>query len=207
MSEPTYKAKQFKLEKELKGISKKTNEEHYKLYNGYVNKWNEILDKLKTSDKTKAAGTYSEYSELKRQETFNANGTLLHDIFFSSLWGDGNPHGDMVKKIEADFGSFDNWKADMTATAVSARGWAVTALVLPSNKLHNFLVDFHNQGAVWNTIPLVALDVFEHAYYLDYQTNRKAYLEAFYQNLDWGYVEKRFQFAKKAAEIYNSLGL
>jgi Fe-Mn family superoxide dismutase len=68
-------------------------------------------------------------------------------------------------------------------------------------------VDFHNQGAVWNTIPIIALDVFEHAYYLDYQTNRKAYLEAFYQNLDWNYVEKRYQFAKKAVELYNSQGL
>jgi Fe-Mn family superoxide dismutase len=112
-----------------------------------------------------------------------------------------------VKKIEADYGSFENWRADLVATAVSARGWAVTALVLPSDRLHNFLVDFHNQGAVWNTVPIIALDVFEHAYYLDYQTNRKAYLEAFFQNLDWGYVEKRYQFAKRAAELYASQGL
>ena len=207
MSEPIYKTKQFKLEKELKGISVRTNQEHYKLYNGYVNKWNEIIEKVKTSDKTKAAGTYSEYSELKRQETFNANGTLLHDLFFSSLWGDGQPKGDVLKKIDADFGSFDSWKADMIATAVSAREWAVTALVLPSNRLHNFLVDFHNQGAVWNTVPIIALDVFEHAYYLDYQTNRKAYLDAFFQNLNWDYVERRYQFAKKAAEIYNTQAL
>jgi len=73
----------------LRSIYVKTNEEHYKLYNGYVNKWNEILGRLKTSYKTKAEGTYSEYRKLKRQETFNANGTLLHEIFFSSSWGDG----------------------------------------------------------------------------------------------------------------------
>jgi Fe-Mn family superoxide dismutase len=204
--EHKFETKKFPIEKEIKGISVKTNQEHYKLYQGYVNKWNEIIEKLKTADRSKAAATYSEFGELKRQETFNANGRLLHELFFPTiLGGDGNPKGEIVKKIEEDFGSFEKWKEDFIATAMAARGWAVLALELSSNKLFNFLVDLQNIGHVVDTIPILALDVFEHAYFIDYGTNRRAYIDAFFQNINWDFVEKRYQFAKKVAELYKEL--
>lgn len=202
--EHKFSAKQFPLETQLKGISVRTNQEHYKLYQGYVNKWNEIIEKLKTVDKSKAAATYSEYGELKRQETFNANGKVLHELFFPELFnGDGKPKGEVVEKIKQDFGSFESWKEDFIATAMAARGWAVLALELSSNKLFNFLVDLQNIGHVQDTIAILVLDVFEHAYFIDYGTNRRQYIDAFFENLNWDFVEKRYQFAKRVAALYS----
>ena len=206
--EHKFSAKSFPIEKQIEGISVRTNQEHYKLYQGYVNKWNEIIEKLKTADKSKAAATYSEYGELKRQETFNANGKILHEIFFPTiLGGSGEPKGEILEKIKEDFGSFDAWKEDFIATAMASRGWAILALELSSNKLFNFLVDLQNVGHVANTIPILALDVFEHAYFIDYGTNRRAYIDAFFKNINWDYVEKRYQFAKKVAELYKQFNL
>lgn len=202
-----HKAKTFPLDRELKGISTKTNQEHYKLYQGYVNKRNEIEEKLKTADRSKAAATYSEYSELKRQESFSANGMVLHDAWFNSLWGDGKPGGDIVEAIKRDFGSYEAWVEDFKATAMSSRGWAILALDPSDGRLHNFLVDLQNIGHVAGTFNILGLDVFEHAYFIDYGTNRKAYLDAFFQNINWEYVNKRWEFAKRAAKIYEELGL
>jgi len=202
-SEHKFSVKPFPVEKEIKGISVRTNQEHFKLYQGYVNKWNEIIEKLKTVDKSKAAATYSEFGELKRQETFNANGKILHELFFPTiLGGDGQPRGEIVEKIKQDFGSFDAWKEDFIATAMSARGWAILALELQSEKLFNFLVDLQNVGHVQDTIAILALDVFEHAYFIDYGTNRRAYIDAFFNNINWDFVEKRYQYAKRVAQIY-----
>lgn len=201
--EHKFVAKQFPLEKQLKGISVKTNQEHYKLYQGYVNKWNEIIEKLKNVDRSKASATYSEYGELKRQETFAANGRILHELFFPTiLGGDGKPRGEVVEKIKEDFGSFEAWKEDFIATAMSARGWAILALELSSNKLFNFLVDLQNVGHVQDTIAILALDVFEHAYFIDYGTNRRAYIDSFFENINWDFVERRYQYAKRVATIY-----
>jgi len=201
--EHKFSVKPFPVEKEIKGISVRTNQEHFKLYQGYVNKWNEIIEKLKTVDKSKAAATYSEFGELKRQETFNANGKILHELFFPTiLGGDGQPRGEIVEKIKQDFGSFDAWKEDFIATAMSARGWAILALELQSEKLFNFLVDLQNVGHVQDTIAILALDVFEHAYFIDYGTNRRAYIDAFFNNINWDFVEKRYQYAKRVAQIY-----
>lgn len=173
-----------------KKTSKKTNELHLKLYSGYVNKRNEIEEKLKTAERTKAAAAYSEYGELKRQEPFNANGMVLHELFFSSLGGDGNPNGKVLEKILEDFGSFEKWKEDFIACAMCSRGWCVLAFDYSDCKLHNYLVDFHHFGAVWNCIPLLVLDVFEHAYFIDYGIDRKAYIEDMMSMVDWNFVNE-----------------
>ncbi|MFP3189871.1 MAG: superoxide dismutase, partial [Thermoproteota archaeon] len=131
---------------------------------------------------------------------FNANGKNLHEMWFPTIFGgDGIPKGEVVKKIEEDFGSFNEWKEDFIATAMAARGWAILAMDLSSGKLFNFLIDLQNVGHVANTIPILALDVFEHAYFIDYGTNRKAYIEAFFKIINWDAVEKRYQFEKKVA--------
>ncbi|HLI46401.1 MAG TPA: superoxide dismutase [Geobacterales bacterium] len=202
-SEHKFPVKPFPVDKQIQGISVRTNQEHYKLYQGYVNRWNEILEKLKTADRSKANATYSEFSELKRQETFNANGKILHELFFPTiLGGDGKPKGEILEKIKQDFGSFEAWKEDFIATGMSARGWAILALELQSEKLFNFLVDLQNVGHVQDTVAILALDVFEHAYFIDYGTNRKSYIDAFFNNINWDFVEKRYQYAKKVAQIY-----
>ena len=90
--------------------------------------------------------------------------------------------------IERDFGSADAWRADLRATGMAGRGWAWTAFDWDEGRLFNYVGDAQNTFPVWNATPLVALDVYEHAYFLDYQTDRAAYIEAFLRNLDWGVV-------------------
>ncbi|MFH0961491.1 MAG: Fe-Mn family superoxide dismutase [archaeon] len=180
----------------LQGISDKTNQIHHgKLYTGYVNKRNEIESALKTADRSKANATHSDFGELKRQETFAANGQILHEIFFGILGGDGTPKGKIITLLERDFGSFNSWKEDFAACGMSARGWAILAYDPSDGRLHNYTGDAHNQGGVWGTIPLAALDVYEHAYFIDFGSDRKSYIEAYFKNLDWGKIE---EFAKRA---------
>lgn len=173
----------------LVGISDKTNSIHHgKLYTGYVAKRNEIEGALKSADRSKANGTYSPFGELKRQETFAANGQILHEIFFGMLGGDGTPAGKLVERIARDFGSFDDWKADFIACGMSARGWVVLAYDPSDGRLHNYTGDAHNQGGVWGAMPIAALDVYEHAYFIDFGSDRRAYIDAYFKNLDWAKI-------------------
>jgi Fe-Mn family superoxide dismutase len=171
-----------------KGISEATDKRHHDThYAGYVAKRNEVEQKLEACDKTKANANYSEFGELKRKETFNASGQILHELYWEVLGGDGAIDSDsaIAKAIVADFGSFENWKADMVATAKASTGWAILCLDPSDGRLHNYLCDSHNFGAVWGAIPLLALDVFEHAYYGDYGPDRAKYIEAYLSDVDW----------------------
>lgn len=180
----------FKFAKDLPGLTLKMLQEHFQLYEGYVKKTNEIQKKLAEADKSEANGVYSYIGELKRQETFAVNGMKLHEVYFGHLGGNGHPPagGELVEMIAKDFGSLENWKIDMVATGLAARGWAITAFDLKDKKLHNYGSDAHNVGAVWGAIPLIVLDVYEHAYFMDYGVNRKDYLESFFKNLDWDFA-------------------
>ena len=174
---------------ELDGISRESVEAHYKLYEGYVNKRNEILEKLASVDLGSANQVYSELRALKVELSFAIGGIKNHEIYFEHLGGSGgNPSGAAAQLIERDFGSADAWRADLKATGMAGRGWAWTAYDWDEGRLFNYVGDAQNTFPVWNATPLVALDVYEHAYFLDYQTDRAAYIEAFLRNLDWGVV-------------------
>ncbi len=193
-----YKPENLRIDKDLEGMSLKSIQEHFKLYQGYVKKTNEIQESLKSADKAAANGVYSVYGELRRQETFAVNGIKLHEVYFghldgSTLKNNGSPStgsGTIIQKmIEGEFGSMGAWQEEMVATGMSSRGWAILAYDLKDNRLHIYGADAQNVGAVWGAIPLVALDVYEHAYFMDHGTNRKAYIEGFFRNLDWGAVD------------------
>ena len=175
--------------KELQGLSSKQLSEHHDvLYAGYVKKVNELRAKIPSADKSTANGTYAELRELKLEEGFAVNGVKLHESYFDNLGGNGQPDGDAKKMIEQDFGSYEKWEEEFKALGLCSRGWAVLAYDLDDKKLRNYIADVHNQGGVWNAIPLLVLDVYEHAYFLDYATGRKKYIEAFFQNMDWKHV-------------------
>ncbi|MCL4376476.1 Fe-Mn family superoxide dismutase [Candidatus Parvarchaeota archaeon] len=181
--------------KSLEGFSEKQISFHHDVhYAGYVKKRNEVHSKLKTADKAAANANYSEFRSLKKEETFNASGQLLHELYFEMFGGNGKYSEDMplIKKINEDFGSFENFKLDMMATAKAARGWAILAIDPTDNKLRTFLADVHNDGAVWGSIPIIALDVYEHAFYVDYGPDKAKYLEPFFNNLDWKKLNERF---------------
>ncbi len=174
---------------ELDGISRETVEAHYKLYEGYVNKRNEIMAKLAEVDHFGANQVYSELRALKVDLSFALGGIKNHEIYFEHLGGGGgNPDGLIGDLIARDFGSADAWRADLKATGMAARGWAWTAYDWDEGRLFNYLGDAQNTFPIWNTTPLVALDVYEHAYFIDYQTDRASYIDAFFDNLDWDVV-------------------
>jgi Fe-Mn family superoxide dismutase len=175
---------------ELDGISRAAVEAHYKLYQGYVNKRNEILGRLAEVDLGSANQVYSEIRALKIDLTFAIGGIKNHEIYFEHLGGDGSgPDGLIGHLITRDFGSVDDWRADLKATGMAARGWAWTAYDWDEGRLFNHIGDAQNTFPVWNATPLVALDVYEHAYFLDYQTDRAGYIDAFFNNLDWSVVD------------------
>jgi Fe-Mn family superoxide dismutase len=176
---------------ELDGISRASVEAHYKLYEGYVSKRNEILKKLGEVDLGSANQVYSDVRALKIDLTFAIGGVKNHEIYFEHLGGGGGaPDGPIGDLIERDFGSADAWRADLTATGMGGRGWAWTAYDWDEQRLFNYIGDAQNTFPIWNATPLVALDVYEHAYFLDYRTDRAAYIEAFFGNLDWGVVNE-----------------
>ena len=182
----------------LTGISEQTNKYHHdKHYVGYVTKRNEVMEKLKTADRSAANANFSEFAGLKRHETFNAAGQLLHELFWDILGGDGKPTGDVAKHLEKQYGSFDAWVDDFKASAKIAFGWVVTALDPSNDMIHNFTGDAHNQGAVWGTFPLLAIDVYEHAYYHDQGPARPKYIDAFVENINWAEVDRRYKIFKK----------
>jgi Fe-Mn family superoxide dismutase len=174
---------------ELDGISRTSIEAHYRLYQGYVGKRNEILGALQGVDLGKANQVYSELRALKVDLTFAIGGIKNHELYFAHLGGPGgDPDGAFRTLVERDFGSVDAWRTDLAATGIAGRGWAWTAYDWDERRLFNYLGDAQNTFPVWNATPLVALDVYEHAYFLDYQTDRTAYIEAFFENLDWDVV-------------------
>jgi Fe-Mn family superoxide dismutase len=174
---------------ELDGISRPTVEAHYKLYQGYVAKRNEILAKLGEIDLSAANQVYSDVRALKVDLTFAIGGIKNHEVYFEHLGGDGgDPDGPFATLVRRDFGSIETWRADLKATGMAGRGWAWTAYDWDERRLFNYVGDAQNTYPIWNAAPLVALDVYEHAYFLDYQTDRASYIEAFFRNLDWGVV-------------------
>jgi Fe-Mn family superoxide dismutase len=174
---------------ELEGISRESVEAHYKLYEGYVAKRNEILGKLADVDLSAGNQVYSEIRALKVDLSFAIGGVKNHEIYFEHLGGDGGyPTGPIGDLIERDFGGAADWRADLKATGMAGRGWAWTAYDWDEGRLFNYVGDAQNSYPIWNATPLVALDVYEHAYFLDYRTDRAAYIDAFFENLDWSTV-------------------
>jgi len=174
---------------ELDGISRASVEAHYKLYQGYVNKRNEILGKLEAVDLAPANQVYSELRALKVDLSFAIGGIKNHELYFEHLGGTGgDPDGAAGELIRRDFGSAAAWRDDLRATGMAGRGWAWTAYDWDERRLFNYLGDTQNTFPIWNATPLVALDVYEHAYFLDYQTDRASYIDAFLANLDWSVV-------------------
>jgi Fe-Mn family superoxide dismutase len=174
---------------ELDGISRESVEAHYRLYEGYVAKRNEILEKLGSVDLASANQVYSEIRALKIELSFAVGGIKNHEIYFDHLGGEGgDPDGAIGELIARDFGSADEWRRDLKASGMAGRGWAWTAYDWDEGRLFNYVGDAQNTFPIWNATPLVALDVYEHAYFLDFQTDRGSYIDAFFANLDWSVV-------------------
>lgn len=198
-----YQAKPLPFNKELFGISQKTLGIHHdKLYAGYVAKLNEVTKKLETArdnEEVKAAAnqSYSELRALRNGETFAANGVYLHEFYFNVLGGAGMPGGKLAEDITAKWGSVEKFVSVFSATGMAIRGWVVLCYDANVEELKIYAADSHDQGGVWGCLPIIVLDVYEHAYFIDYGSDRKKYIADFWSNLDWSAADSIYQKIKK----------
>ena len=178
------------------GISQATHEEHYKLYQGYIKKTNEVLDRLNTVDLTTANQSFSDLRSLKVDLTFALGGVKNHELYFDAMGGSGGPAGGKLgARIARDFGSHEKWAAEFRACGLAARGWVWLAWDRDLGRLMNYIGDAQNTYPVWNSAVVLPMDVYEHAYYLDFKSNRAAYIGAFLDNVDWDAATQRAESA------------
>ena len=188
-----YAAKDFGKLVGMKGFSETLLKNHFTLYQGYVTNTNKVTDALAALLKDGKTAT-PEFAELKRRLGWEFNGMRLHELYFGNLGGNGaiNKSGRLAKKIEADFGSYEAWEKDFKATGtMRGIGWTVLYEDNVSGKLFNQWINEHDVGHPAGCIPVLVLDVFEHAFITDYQLKRADYIEAFFQNIDWAVAEGR----------------
>lgn len=191
VSVQTYIPRIFDLEQNV--ISDNQFQQHYKLYEGYVKKRNTIQQDLVAAKRTDQNITYSIFRGLKIAETFARNGSLLHELYFENIKSGTSLGKRMLRLIERDFGSFEAFKEDLLACAGCARGWALTCYNYDDHKIQNYVLDAHNQTVPVLCIPLVVIDVYEHAYMIDYGINRTQYLQLLWDNINWDIVEQRIK--------------
>ena len=204
MINKTYQVKEFNLSG-LNGISDKTLDMHFKLYAGYVKETNRLSEKI--ADFLKDGKVDQEempaYSELTRRLGFESNGMVLHEYYFGNLkkQGGGDParQSAFLKAAETSFGSYELWKADFVGIGkMRGVGWAICYQDPENGQLSNHWITLHQIGNVAGFIPVLVMDVWEHAFLLDYApADRPKYIEAFFSNIDWQAVEGRLQQTKK----------
>ena len=190
-----YQAKNYDHLLGTAGFSDTLLKNHFTLYGGYVANTNKILEILAG----KESGTL-EYAELKRRFGWEWNGMKLHELYFGNMkkgGGDKSAGGAIVKKIEEQFGSYENWEKDFKSVgAMRGIGWAILAYDKESDKLFNIWINEHDVGHLAGAIPLLVMDVFEHAFMLDYGLKRADYINAFFEALDWGEMNNRLVAAE-----------
>jgi Fe-Mn family superoxide dismutase len=178
------------------GISKKTHDEHLKLWQGYANKTNEIRKALAELeiDPAKANQIYSQIRALKVNYAFAYGGLVNHNVYFDTIGGQGGPAtGNIADLIKEAYGSFEAWVNDWKATGMGGRGWAFLAYDHSEQRVYNYIGDAQDTFPAWNNTLLLAMDVYEHAYYLDFQTARAKYIDAYLQVLDWDAANARLK--------------
>jgi Fe-Mn family superoxide dismutase len=179
--------------KSLPGLSEKQLSEHHDvLYAGYVKKYNEIVEKIKSVDTATANATYSDLRELFVEKSFALNGVKLHEAYFDNMTDKAsNYQGKIKDMIEKRWGNYESWEQEFMALGLAARGWVVLAFDYSLNSLENYIFDTHNQGGIAGTELVLVMDVYEHAYFVDYATARKDYISAFMKIIDWDIVNSR----------------
>jgi len=201
LSSTPYKAKQFNLSG-LNGISDQTLEVHFGLYNGYVTQTNKLTEQLEEMTKNgQAAGTNPSYAEITRRLGFEYSGMVLHEYYFGNMktQASAQPSGDFKKAVDESFGSWDTYMADFKAIgALRGVGWAITFQDPATKRLSNQWVSLHQDGVPTGFKPVLVMDVWEHAFLLDYKPAERAkYIEAFISNIDWDAVGQRLTGAER----------
>jgi Fe-Mn family superoxide dismutase len=201
---PTHQVRNELKPTSIEGLSEKLIDQHWKLYEGYVTNTN-LLNKLIWDVlESKKELNNAEYSEIQRRLGFEYNGMVLHEYYFGALKkGVTLPAGSPLEsKLKEDFGSFERWKKQFVEIGkFRGVGWVILSLDPLSKRLQNFWVTDHEIGNVAGFVPIIAMDVWEHAFVLDFGSSsapgvgRGAYLETYFKNIDWDVVSNRLQTA------------
>jgi Fe-Mn family superoxide dismutase len=191
----SYTAKEYARLIGTSGFSDALLKNHITLYQGYVTNTNKELELLEQFLKEGKTAT-PEYAELKRRLGWEFNGMRLHEFYFENLGGTSPlaEESRLSQKLIECFGSIEAWEKDFRATGtMRGIGWAVLFQDPTNGRLINFWINEHDEGHPAGGIPLLVMDVFEHAYMLDYGLKRADYVEEFFKNIDWKTVETRFR--------------
>jgi Fe-Mn family superoxide dismutase len=189
----TYTSKDYARLLGMQGFSETLLKNHFTLYQGYVTNTNKLTEAFGQMLKEGKTGS-SEFAEMKRRFGWEFNGMRLHEYYFENLGGKGGLEktSKLSKKITGDFGSYENWEKEFRAVgAMRGVGWAVVYQDSSNGKLFNVWINEHDAGHPAGCIPILILDVFEHAFMIDYGLKRADYIEAFIKNIDWKAVEGR----------------
>ena len=190
-----YTAKDYSKLIGMEGFSETLLKNHFTLYQGYVTNINKLLDTL-TAMVTEGKIATPEYAELKRRLGFEFNGMRLHEHYFENLGGKAAPDksSKFGKKLADDFGSYENWEKDFKGTAaMRGIGWTILYQDNITGRLINQWINEHETGHLSGAIPILVLDVWEHAFMIDYGLKRTDYIEAFFKNINWIAVENRLR--------------
>lgn len=183
-------------------LSERTKEGHEVLYKGYIDNFNKVSIKLDSASREDAASNSSDFRSLKMDEQYNLNAVKLHELYFSNI-GDLNSEITYESipyiKLSRDFGNFERWQYDFIACCLSSReGWAVTYYEPFKGVYMNAVIDGHAVGLPLGAIPIIVMDMWAHAYYKDYVTEKKAYVIAMMRELNWNVVEARMVIAERS---------
>jgi len=190
-----YTAKDYGKLVGMAGFSETLLKNHFTLYQGYVTNTNKLLDTLGAMLKEGKVGT-PEYAELKRRLGWEFDGMRLHEYYFENLGGKAalNKAGKLGQKLAQEFGSYENWEKDFKgAGAMRGIGWVILYLDNLSGRLINQWINEHDTGHLAGCSPILIMDVFEHAFMIDYGLKRADYIEAFFKNINWEAVESRLK--------------
>jgi Fe-Mn family superoxide dismutase len=183
-----YEAKNFESLLGTKGLSDQLLKNHFTLYQGYVTNTNKVADMLSAMAKEGKTAT-PEYAEIKRRFGWEFNGMRLHEYYFGNMVKGGraiDKNTNLYKKIVADFGSYENWEKDFRAVAsMRGIGWVILYYDGTARRLFNVWINEHDAGHLCGASPLIVIDVFEHAYMVDYGLKKADYIDAFFKAIDW----------------------
>ena len=177
----------------IKGFSEQMLRNHFTLYQGYVTNMNKLDEALVAMEKEGRFGT--EYAELNRRLGWGVNGMRLHELYFGNMGKNGSEIIGtlLLKKIIQEFGSFEFWEKDFKAlAAIRGIGWVVLYFDRNAGRLFNVWINEHDAGHFAGCVPILVIDVFEHAYMIDYGLKKADYIAAFFGAIDWASTEKRF---------------
>ena len=178
---------------------------HYSLYEQYVSDFNKISAELDTADVNSASANHSAFRSFKIDEVYNLNAAYLHELYFANI-GDLQSEITMnslsFMRLERDFGTFDDWQRDFLACAQASRcGWVVTGYNVYTQTYMNYVIDLHSVNVPIGVIPVIVMDVWQHAYYKDYLKDVKAYTINMMKELNWKVIDQRFERTEKIAQM------